>query len=333
MSKISNLGDSEMTNVPKELFTDGIPLPAEVYTRLDQGKFVLIGKKDDISNLSKLHAVQENKASLFVRNADYPAVLNYNLQIIDKAINNESVSPVLKLNLIKGVTESVLSDLARNDLYIGSFDRCKQISGFIKDTVAQIKDFDKFIDIMSALEGDVVTKSIATSVISLSMCHQMGITMKTTLEKVVMGAFLRDVGLKEIPNSILMKPRHLRDEAEVQYYESHPLRGVEILRRMKEVPADVLAIVLEHHENAMGLGYPRRIRDMKMNPLARIVALADIFVEMLYEPMDDGSRRTPEEVVNYIENTLGQPYNKPAFIALKTIIHVTHIQKKIRAFG
>lgn len=333
MSKISVMGDTEMTYVPKELFTDGLPLPAEVFTRLDQGRFILIGKKNDIGNLSALHAVQENRASLFVRNADYPIVINYNLQLIDKTMNNDSVSPTLKLNLIKGVTESVLTDLASNDLYVGSYDRCRQISGFIRDTVSQVKEFDKFIDLMGSLDGDVVTKSIATSVISLSMCHQMGITMKSTLEKVVMGAFLRDVGLKEIPKAILAKPRHLRTEDEITYYESHPLRGVEMLRRMKEIPSDVLAIVLEHHENALGMGYPRRIRDIKMNPLARIVAVADIFVELLYEAQDDGSRRTPDEIVNYIENTLGQPYNKPAFIALKTIIHVTHIQKKVRAFG
>lgn len=325
--------DTDMTQVPKELFTDGIPLPAEVFTRLDQGKFVLVGKKDDIGNLSSLHAVQSNKALLFVRSTDYPSVINYNLQLIDRAVNNESISPQLKLNLLKGVTESVLSDLSNKDLYVGSYDRCRQISGFITDTVAQIKEFDKFIDVMSGLQGDLFTKAIATSVVSLSMCHQMGITMKTTLEKVVMGAFLRDVGLKEVPASILAKPRHLRDESETAYFESHTLRGVEILRRMKEIPADVLAIVLEHHENALGMGYPRRIRDIKINPLARIVAVADVFVELLYEAHDDGSRRTPDEVISHIENTLGQPYNKPAFIALKTIIHVTHIQKKIRAFG
>lgn len=333
MSKISNIVDHDMTEVPKELFTEGLPLPADVFARLDMGKFVLIGKKSDVSVLSTLHAVRENQAALFVRTADYPYVINYNLQLIEKTISNEALSPALKLNLLKGVTESVLSDLAKNDIYIGSYDHCRQISGFIKDTVGQIKEFDQFLNILSGLPGDLVNKAIATSVLSLAICHQMGMTMKNTLEKVVMGAFLRDIGMKEIPKVILEKPRHLLDESELAYIESHTIRGVEILRRMKEIPSDVLAIVLEHHENALGLGYPRRIRDIKINPLARIVAVADTFVELLYEPMDDGSKRTPDDVVSYIENTLGQPYNKPAFIALKTIIHVTHIQKKIRAFG
>jgi putative nucleotidyltransferase with HDIG domain len=333
MSKISNIVDNDMAEVPKELFTDGLPLPADVFARLDKDKFVMIGKKADVSVLSSLHAVKENQAALYVRANDYPLVLNYNLQLIEKTISNDAVGPSLKLNLLKGVAESVLSDLAKQDLYVGSYERCRQISGFIKDTVGQIKDFDKFVNIMSGLPGDLVNKAIATSVISLAMCHQMGMTMTSTLEKVVMGAFLRDIGMKEIPRAILEKPRHLLNETELAHIESHTLRGVEILRRMKEIPSDVLAIVLEHHENALGMGYPRRIRDIKITPLARIVAVADTFVELLYEPLDDGSRRTPEEVVSFIENTLGQPYNKPAFIALKTIIHVTHIQKKIRAFG
>lgn len=319
-----------MIRVSKELFTDGLPLPAEVFTRLPSGQFILVGKKADTGNLSSLHLMQDKNVDLFVREEDYTGVVNYNVNLIEKTLKNDGVSMALKMNLLKGVAETTISELTKKDLYVGSYDRCKQIVGFVQETVAQIKDFDKFLDVFSKLPGDMVSHSLATSVVSLLICEQMDITMKSTLEKVVMGAYLHDIGLKEIPVEVLKKPRLQWTDAEVVYYESHTLRGVEILRDIKEIPSDVLAIVLEHHENALGLGYPRRIRDIKINPLARIVAVADCFIDLLYETGKEGSQRTPEEAVSYIENTMGQPFNKPAFLALKKVIHLTHVQKKLK---
>ncbi|WP_413287504.1 HD-GYP domain-containing protein [Bdellovibrio sp. HCB337] len=333
MSKPSGIDEKKMIKVSKELFTDGLPLPAEVYTRLPSGQFILVGRKADTGNLSNLHLMQEKQVDLFVREEEYNGVVTFNVNLIEKTLKNDSVNPVLKMNLLKGVAESTISELTKKDVYVGSFDRCKQIVGFVQETVVQIKDFDKFLDIFSKLPGDLVSHSLATSVVSLMICEQMDITMKSTLEKVVMGAYLHDIGLKEIPLEILNKPRLQWTEAEVHYYESHPLRGVEILRDIKEIPSDVLGIVLEHHENALGMGFPRRIRDIKINPLARIVAVADCFVDLIYENNKEGARRTPEEAVAYIENIMGQPYNKPAFLALKKIIHLTHVQKKLKGTG
>ena len=330
MAKVEKLLEHEVVRVSKELFTDGLPLPSEVFTRLPSGQFILVGKKNDTGNLSSLHLMQEKQVELYVRAEDYAQVVSYNVTLIEKTLKNESVSPNLKMNLLKGVAESAISDLIKKDLYVGSYDRCRQIVSFVQETVAQIKDFDKFLDIFSKLPGDLISHSLATSVVALLICEQMDITMKSTLEKVVMGAFLHDIGLKEIPAELLAKPRLQWTESEVHYYESHTMRGVEILRDIKEIPSDVLAIILEHHENALGLGYPRHIRDIKINPLARVVAVADCFVDLLYDGNKESVKRTPDEAISYIENTLGQPFNKPAFLALKKVIHRNHLQKKLK---
>lgn len=318
-----------MVRVSKDLFTDGIPFPLDVFTRLPSGQFILVGKKADPCNLSSLHLSQQNKAEFYVRQTEYPLLVKFNISLVEKTIKNDSLSPNVKMSLIKGLAESAIFDLMEKDLYVGSYEACKQLANFVQETAGQIKDFDKFIDIFNKIPGDMVAHALGTAIISLMISEQMNITMKSTLEKIVMGALLHDVGLKEIPESILSRPRIEWTEAEVNYYESHTLRGVELLRDIKEIPSDVLSIVLEHHENALGYGYPRHIRDIKINPLARIVALADCFVDLIYATKE-GPRRTPEEAVSHIENQLGQPFNKPVFLALKKIIHTTHVQRKLK---
>lgn len=325
--------ETDMMKVSRELFTDGIPLPSEVFTRLPSGQYLCIGRKGDPSNLSTLHMVQEKKADLYVRKDDYPHVVAFNLNLIGKTVKNDNISPQVKVSLIRGVTESAISDLTERGIFVGSYEKCRQITGFIQDTTNQIQDFNKFLETFNKLPGDLVTHSLATTVISMLICEQMNITMKSTLEKVAMGALLHDIGMKEIPRALLEKPRMEWTEDEVLYYESHTLRGVEILKDVKEIPADVIAIVLEHHENALGLGFPRRLRDIKTNPLARIVAVADCFVDLMYDPRREGEQRTPEEAIHFIEFGMGQPFNKPAFIALKQLLHITNLQKKIASNG
>ncbi|WP_413560236.1 HD-GYP domain-containing protein [Bdellovibrio sp. HCB209] len=310
----------KMIMVGVELFTENFPLPADVYTRLPSGQYLLVGKKGEKSNFQSLHMTAQKKAELYVRGSDYETVIQFNLALTRTAVAKAEVPTNLKLNLITGLADSAINDLVDRKIVVGSYERVKQLSGFIKETVAQVSDVDKLLDLLSKLPKDSASHGMATAAISLLICENMQIQSKPTLEKVALGALLHDIGLKEIPDAIVKKARADRTVEETVYYESHTMRGVEMLQELKEIPSDVLAIILEHHENAIGMGYPRRIRDVKMNPLARIVCVANYFMELLHDTTGEHIAMTPEAALHYMEVTLGQPFNKQVFAALKEVV-------------
>jgi HD-GYP domain-containing protein (c-di-GMP phosphodiesterase class II) len=310
----------KMIMVGVELFTENFPLPADVYTRLPSGQYLLVGKKGEKSNFQSLHMTAQKKAELYVRGSDYETVIQFNLALVKTAVTKKEIPTNLKLNLITGLADSAINDLVDRKIVSGSFERVKQLSGFIKETVAQVQDVDKLLELLSKLPKDSASHGMATAAISLLIAEQMEIQSKPTLEKVALGAMLQDIGLKEIPEAILKKKRVDRTIEETTHYESHTMRGVELLQDLRETPSDVLAIILEHHENAIGMGYPRRIRDLKMNPLARIVSVANYFMELLHDPTVEVNAKTPEEAIHYMETTLGQPFNKQVFAALKEVV-------------
>lgn len=311
----------KMILVSVDLFSEGLPLPVDVYTRLLSGQYLLVGKKGEKSNFRTLHMTAQRKAELYVRGEDYDIVIQYNTALTKTAVLKPDIPTNFKVNLISGLADSAINDLVDRRIVSGSFDRVKQLSGFIKDTVSQVNDVDQLLDLLSRLPKDNAAHGMATAAVSLLICEHMEITSKPTLEKVTLGALLHDVGLKEIPETILNKSRAERTVEENTFYESHTLRGVELLRDLKEMPSDVLAIILEHHENALGMGYPRRIRDIKINPLARIVGVANYFMELLNDGNDAYHAKSPEEALQYMEITLGLPFNKQVFAALKEVVH------------
>src|SRR5262249_36872587 len=141
-------------------------------------------------------------------------------------------------------------------------------------------------------------------------------------EKLALGAFLRDVGLKEVPHEILEKERAAMTSEERSQWETHPFRGAEILQKIPDIPAEVIACALEHHENAIGQGFPRRIRDTKMNAFAKVVALADTFIHLTIPTPHNPQVKSVDQAAQYIEYTMGCPFNKACLVALKRALEI-----------
>ena len=148
----------------------------------------------------------------------------------------------------------------------------------------------------------------------------MGWTRKDTLEKLNLGGFLHDIGKKELSQELLSKPRSSWSYDELTEYESHPYRGVQILQTVPAIPDDVISIVYEHHENSFGQGFPRRLREIRINPLARVVSLANAFVNLTLPNINLPHVKSAKDAVNFLEKVQGKPFNKEAFQALKSLV-------------
>ena len=95
------------------------------------------------------------------------------------------------------------------------------------------------------------------------------------LLKLGLGLLLHDVGKLAVPAAVLEKPGALTPQ-ERELVESHPHAGAELLDSAKFSPL-VRAVVREHHERWDGSGYPQGLAGDRINELARIAAVADVY--------------------------------------------------------
>lgn len=89
------------------------------------------------------------------------------------------------------------------------------------------------------------------------------------------GGLLHDIGKLATPIQILDKAGPLTPEERAQV-QQHPRDGVRILEPITHF-APLLPIVLEHHERFDGLGYPDGKAGEAIHPLARVLAVADVY--------------------------------------------------------
>ncbi|WP_372662060.1 HD-GYP domain-containing protein [Cohnella sp.] len=91
--------------------------------------------------------------------------------------------------------------------------------------------------------------------------------------------FLHDIGKCKISEAILNKPNKLTEE-EFMQIRNHPQLGYDILKNSFEDPAIALA-ALQHHERMDGGGYPLGLTKEKIHPMAKLVAVADVYSAMI----------------------------------------------------
>jgi HD-GYP domain-containing protein (c-di-GMP phosphodiesterase class II) len=91
-----------------------------------------------------------------------------------------------------------------------------------------------------------------------------------------MGGLLHDVGKRKIDYNIINKASALTRE-EWEEVKKHPTYGKEVLEEVPAIPTETRKIVYEHHENFDGTGYPNKLKEDDISPLARIVSIADVF--------------------------------------------------------
>ena len=109
------------------------------------------------------------------------------------------------------------------------------------------------------------------------IARKLGYTTASVLFKISVAGIFHDIGKKEIDRNILNAPRNSLTPVQIQMYESHSFRGMEIMSQVKGISAEVIQTILQHHENCSGTGTPSRLMKSKIHPFAKIIGLANDF--------------------------------------------------------
>ena len=96
-----------------------------------------------------------------------------------------------------------------------------------------------------------------------------------TLDDLLWGGVIHDIGKIGIPDQVLTKPGPLDDD-EWELMKSHVLIGEEIAGPLRSAH-DLLPIIRHHHERIDGTGYPDGLKGDAIPVTARIVAICDAY--------------------------------------------------------
>jgi putative nucleotidyltransferase with HDIG domain/PAS domain S-box-containing protein len=115
---------------------------------------------------------------------------------------------------------------------------------------------------------------------SIEIAREMGLS-KADTDNLKTAALLHDIGKIGTYDEILDKPEKLTP-GEYELVKKHPGKGIDILSPIKKMK-DVLPIIIHHHEQVDGGGYPDGLKDGEIPLPARILSAADSYDSMIAE--------------------------------------------------
>ncbi len=102
---------------------------------------------------------------------------------------------------------------------------------------------------------------------------------ETEIKMLQYAVMLHDAGQISIPEKVLMKRGELTGR-EFDIVKTHPMKGAMILKKFKPLKP-IIPIILSHHENFDGTGYPKGLKGKEIPLAARILAVVSAFEAMI----------------------------------------------------
>lgn len=182
----------------------------------------------------------------------------------------------------------------------------KDVSSEIVNELMMQKDvMVSLVDIKST-DNFTYTHSVNVALLSLVLGIALSLT-RYELYDLALGALLHDVGIILTPKEIARKRKALNDE-ESKQFELHTRKGYEYLGKLVSIKPVVKVIALEHHEQINGGGYPLGIDGMRINRLAKIIAIADSY-DILTSSINGEVPLPPHEALEYLMGDGGTKFD------------------------
>ena len=119
------------------------------------------------------------------------------------------------------------------------------------------------------------THAVNVSMFASMLGKWLGLSLND-IYSVAMAGLLHDIGKTQVPQELLFKTTAL-ETYELSSVKDHAVLGYEILKNHPDIPREVLAAVLFHHERSDGSGYPKGLLEDQTPFLARIIGVVDVF--------------------------------------------------------
>ena len=169
----------------------------------------------------------------------------------------------------------------------------------IRQATAQLVQLEKpvgFQLVRASTQSDLLLlHSLNVAFISMLMAHETGWTT-LQIEDAGLAGLLHDIGELKVPSQISRKRTELT-KAELSYLHMHPQYGYEQLTSIHAYSPQIRNVALQHHEHLDGSGYPKGIKADKLEPLTRLVAVADYFDEQLH-PRNNQGLISPNQILS-----------------------------------
>lgn len=271
--------DDEYCKVSIEDFLTGKSIHFGIYVRLSSTQYTKIAHEGADLSLDLVRTLQKKGVYfLYLLRADFRIYIRLSLAM-GRPPARSTVSDEKKAEWMKHTAEVFFNSIYSTEIEPESFTDAKSI---VENVVAFLLDTQETAELLFRLDRNcdyLYAHSLGVSLYSVLIARKRRWLSGPILFRLAIAGLFHDIGFESIDPPILSKTKLQMSVEEKKAFEKHPIRGKEILSGIPNLPSEIGQAILHHHERDRGVGYPEGLSKSKIQPLARIIAVADEFCE------------------------------------------------------
>lgn len=190
-----------------------------------------------------------------------------------------NINQILKSDIENSIKEKVQEILEKHTYRQNK--NLEELSRTADSIISTILEEDQVIERVFDIKqrsADIYEHSISICSLAILTALKMELPAEN-IHDIGVGCLLHDIGLRYQVNDFSDKNIEEMSEYEVSEYKKHPIYGYTILKDEDWLSPASKDIILSHHENIKGSGYPLKAKDISLE--CRIVNVCDTFDEMI----------------------------------------------------
>lgn len=278
-------------------------LPFDLFVKLPVSSRVILYRREGSAlEPEKFDKVSSRELIFFVARENYERYLEYATREFMDLISRHPADPVLMRETAAKMLGNAFAQATSEDAQILVHNMGDLVSHLVHEISTEGADsrgklFSKFAK-LAQTGTDFQRHPLHVASLTVMLTVGLGFHDHRTLIEVGLAALLHDVGLTQLPMSVIGDAHRFRELGTVSraLLKLHPQGSVDLLRsRGIQVSKLMESMISQHHEEFNGQGYPLGLVGSAVHPLAQVLFVADELDSLLAEtepglPIDERVR-------------------------------------------
>lgn len=255
----------------------GQEAPFAIYLRAGQSNYYLyLPAGSRLNHECYHHLCQSRITTVYVPGRDRDAQIEYLLKLVEQVVQNRELTLQTKVAVVYDTAQQLVQEALLRPIP-ETIRNCETAArAQVELILSEPQSLFQFLRI-SKFDYHTSTHSVNVCFMLVAFLHHLDKELdKPALNQFSLGALLHDIGKIQIKKRILDKPGKLTP-AEFAEIKKHPVLGLEIVRASYPVPRRAETIILQHHEDLDGGGYPFGLRAEALPMCSRLARIIDIY--------------------------------------------------------
>ena len=292
-------------------------LACDFYVKLSDEKFVKVLKKNDSFSSQDLVRYRSKSITwLYLHPADLDPFLEGLTNSMYSLMLNKALDWDLSYEVLEDAHHTVYETLRNFGFPTKAQELAKQSARLaIKTAMNHPTLASMFTKRQNSSAFFINSHSIFLAHTSCLLAILMKWDSEETLYKIAIASVLHDLSIKDHLNAMLELYLHSHqnlksfDPEVVSTLKVHPEQSAALAREIKDLPVDVLDMILQHHEQPDGDGFPLGLKSHQIGPLVTLIIIAQDLANYIW--LNDSHSTLSQFISDY-----GQSYASDHFLMI-----------------